>query len=419
LNPDENGAWFDALAARGVKPGLDNIRELLRRLDDPQKGIRTVHVAGTDGKGSVCAMIESILRASDMRTGMFTSPEILRINECIRISGEEVPDNDLENAIAVVRPHVDAMADEGMACTRFEVLTAMALVLFRMLSVDVAIIEVGMGGRLDCTNVVEPEVTVINRVSMEHTAFLGNTIEEIASEKAGIMKPGVPCVTICDGPALETIMAQAERIGSRLTQVSASEAEVVSSKPDSIDMLYRGELITVSLPGRFQAGNAVLAIAAVSLMEGYEDSIAPHVLDGLSSVSWPCRMQKLIAMPIILDVTHTVTGAKCLASDISEIYGEVLLVIGMLGDKDLDGVASTLAPVATKVFVTSPASPRAADALRMAEAVKRHHGDVSVFPDVDSALDEAMEARDDCNILVTGSFRMAEEALEWLQKRFA
>ena len=419
LNPEGNMGWFEGLSGRGVHPGLANITELMNRLGNPQKGMRIIHVTGTDGKGSVCAMMESVLRCSGYLTGMFTSPEILKVNECIRIGGDDVSDEDLEMALETIRPHAEDMAAIGMECTRFEVLTAMALVLFRLLSVEVAVMEVGMGGRLDATNVVDPEVSVINGIGTEHTRFLGSTVGEIALEKAGIAKKGAPCVTINTGEALDAIAAYCDRVGAPLIVVSASDAEVVSTKPDSIDILFEGDLMTIGLPGRFQAGNAVLAMAALSQLADYPERIAYHVSEGLSAVSWPCRMQKHIAMPLIIDVTHTSTGATRLAEDIGEIYGKVVLVIGMLEDKDLRGVCSKLAEIASKIYVTAPQSPRAAPVGRMAEAMAEFRGDAQSFPDVDSALDAAMEERGDDNILVTGSFRMAEEALIWLQKRFA
>ena len=419
MDPDGNMAWFENLGSRGIKLGLDNMTELLERLGNPQEGVRFVHVAGTDGKGSVCAMIESILNASDIRAGAFTSPHIQKVNECIRLAGEDISDADLIDILSRVRPCVEDMASEGKVCTSFEVLTACALLYFKLVSVEIAVVEVGMGGRMDSTNVIVPEVSVINNIGMEHTAYLGNTIEEIAFEKAGIMKPDVPCVTINDGPALEVLMRRSEEIGAPLTQVSASEVEVVNSRPDAIEMIYRGELFEVALPGRHQAGNAALAIGAVSLLRDYEERIREHVVEGLATVSWPCRMQKMMAMPIVVDVTHTLAGAKCLARDVSEIYGKVVLVIGMLSDKDLDGVSRELAPIAERVFVTAPDSPRAASPETMADVMSKYHDDVTVVPTVADAMEAAMECREDLNVLVTGSFRTAEDVLRWFQERFA
>lgn len=419
MDPDGSLTWLDGLSRRGVRLGLGNMVELLGRLGDPHDGMRFVHVAGTDGKGSVCAMVESILRASGFRVGAFTSPFIMRVNECIRLDGEDVLDDDLSGVVSMVRPHVEDMEADGMECTYFEVLTAVALLYFRLVAAEIAVVEVGMGGRLDSTNVVVPEVSVINDVSMEHRGHLGDTIQEIALQKAGIMKPGVPCVTSNDGPVLEVLMRHAEEIGSPLVQISAREVEVVDSKPDSVDMLYRGELYTVGLPGRHQAKNAALAIAAVSLLPDYVDRIVPHIAEGLEDVSWPCRMQKVMGMPLVVDATHTVSGAECLRRDVEEIYGRVVLVLAMLDDKDLDGVSGILAPMADTVFVTQPDSPRAATAEALAEVMSVYHGDVRVRGTVAEAVEDALEARGESMVLVTGSFRTAEDVLRWLQTRSA
>lgn len=403
----------------GIRPGLDSTIELLRRVGDPHAGMRFIHVAGTDGKGSVCAMVESILRASGLRVGAFTSPHILKVNESIRLEGEDIPDRDLEQVLGEIRPHVEALASEGVVCTRFEVLTVAALLYFRTVSAEIAVIEVGMGGRLDSTNVVTPEVAVINNIGMEHMDYLGRTIEAIALEKAGIMKPGVPCVTMNPDPVYRVLEAHAAEVGCPIRRVMDTDAEVMASWPECVDMVYGGELYTVYLPGRHQARNASLAIEAVSLLQDYEERISAHVHEGLESVSWPCRMQKLLAEPIIMDVTHTVNGAVCLGSDIAEIYGKVVLVLAMLCDKDVDGVSRMLAPVAERVFIAEPDSPRAMSAEDTARIVSSHMRVDGVYCTVAEAMDAAMDARDDLNVLVTGSFRTAEDALKWLQSRYA
>ena len=184
-------------------------------------------------------------------------------------------------------------------------------------------------------------------------------------------------------------------------------------------MVYKGESYTVALPGRHQARNAALALEAVSALPEFDGQISEHLAEGLETVSWPCRMQKLLAEPVIIDVTHTRNGARCLHSDVSEIYGKVVLVLAMLGDKDIDGVSEELAPVSERVYVTAPSSPRAASPERVAEVMGRHHRVDGVFPTVGEALDAALEERGDLNVLVTGSFRTAEDALVWLQSRYA
>ena len=419
MSPDGNLAWFEGLSGKGIKPGLENISELLRLIGNPQDGLRCIHVAGTDGKGSVCAMIESILRASDMNVGCFTSPHVISVNECIRLDGCDISEGDFLHQLSLIRPHVESLADKGIECTSFEVLTAIALQFFSTVEVDIAVIEVGMGGRLDCTNVVNPDVTVINNIAMEHMEYLGDTIEKIAYEKAGIMKPGVPCVTMNEDESFKVIQEYAEEIGCPLLRIYSDSVEVMDSKPDCIEMVFRDELYTVSVPGRHQARNAALAIAAVSMLEEYHDVIEENVRDGLESVSWLCRMQKLIAMPIIVDVTHTKTGAECLAKDIFEIYGEVVLVLGMLSDKDMDGICKAIAPVARAVVVTTPDSHRAADYAELARVMGTYHNNVSVRSDLERAIELAMEIRGDMNILVTGSFRTAEGVLKWIQRKSA
>ncbi len=412
-----NMVWYGGLSKRGIRLGLETEEELLERLGRPQDGIRFVHVAGTDGKGSVSAMIESILRESGFAVGAFTSPEILSITECIRFCGSDIDERDLEQVMGVVREAAEAMRDEGVECTSFEVLTAAALVFFRTVGAEMAVMEVGMGGRLDSTNVISPEVTVINNIGMEHIAFLGSTIGEIASEKAGIMKPGVPCVTMNGDEVFSVLERHAAEVGCPIRRIVADDVDVVSNGPASVMMEYNGELFEVGLPGRFQARNAALAMEGVRLLPDYEERIALHVADGLATVAWPCRMQKLLADPVIVDVTHTVDGARCLRSDIEEIYGSVVLVIGMLNDKDADGVVSELAPMCSAIYVTQPDSPRALPCEDLAETVRRHGRVDGVFRTIGEAMEAALDGRGDDNVLVTGSFRMAEGVLRWMAER--
>ncbi len=419
MDPDGIMAWFDGLSDQGIKPGLERIDTLLERLGNPQEGLRAVHVAGSDGKGSVCAMIESILNASGFCVGAFTSPQILEINECIRIGGECISDRDLTFILSKIRPIEERMESEGMGCTQFEVLTAVAFEFFSMVEADIIVVEVGMGGRYDCTNVIIPEVSVITNVSMEHTAALGNTIEEITWNKAGIMKPGVPCVTLNGDEVCSCLESCSEEVGCPLKRVDESDIEVLASFSDSLEMSYKGEVFTVSVPGRMQARNAALAIEAVSCLSDFKYLIASNLDAGLRRVNWEFRMQKLVGEPIIIDVTHTVAGAKCLYEDIVEIYGKVVLVFGMLSDKNIREVSNILSGLATKVFVAPPNSPRAASPDVLYDAMRRVHGNVTLCGTVGEALDAALEARGEENILVTGSFRTAEDALRWIQSGYA
>ncbi len=402
--------WYGGLSGRGIKPGLENERELLRRLGNPQDSLRLIHVAGTDGKGSVCAMMESILRASGYRTGMFTTPEILEVNECIRFDGCDIEDEDLDQILGRVRVEAEGMSLEGRHCTSFEVLTAAALLFFSTVSADFAIVEVGMGGRLDSTNVIVPEVTVINNIGLEHTEYLGDTLESVASEKAGIMKSGVPCVTMNPDDVFDILDDRATEVGCPLYRVLADDISVLSLRPDSVEFSYGGIVYKVGIPGRHQARNAVLAMVALSMLG--DDVIMDNLHRGLEDAYWPCRMQKLMAYPIIVDVTHTVAGARSLASDVREIYGDVTVVLGMLSDKDVDGVVRELVPVCSRMIATQPDSPRAMPVDRLVDVASAHLEVDSKYPSIHTAMEAAMDGEG--MILVTGSFRMAEGVLGWL-----
>ncbi len=404
----ENLSWLENLQSRGIKPGLDNIGRLLSKLGNPEKSLRTIHVAGSDGKGSVCAMLESILDAAGMNVGMFTSPHIIKVNESIRASGHDISDVDLESVLGEVR----SAADDD--CTNFEALTAAAFLFFRKENVDFAIIEVGMGGRLDSTNVITPAVSVINNISMEHTRFLGDTLEKIASEKAGIMKPNVPCITANKGPALDVISEHSKIVGCPLTVIDKDEVEVLENTSDHVTFRYGCRNYSVGLPGRYQALNAALSIEAVRAMGIPE--IEPFIEVGLENAAWPCRLQRIDDFPLIVDGTHTKKGAECIASDVSEIYGKVVLILGMLEDKDIEGVAGILSPIADKVIVASPSSPRAASADRLARAFSNRH-DIIICDSIGEALDAAMECHGDLCVLATGSFRTAEDCIKWLRTR--
>ena len=401
--------WLNGLSTKGIRPGLGSISALAKALGNPQEGLRTIHVAGSDGKGSVCCMLESILISAGYRVGMFNTPYILSVNESIRIDGRNIDDGLLDSYLLRV---MKGSEEHAIDCTNFEALTACAFLCFREEKVDIAIIEVGMGGREDATNIIVPDVSVINNISLEHTAFLGDTVEEIAWQKAGIMKPGVPCVTINAGAALETLRRCSAEIGCPLISVDPDDISITASRPEYIMMRYGCDCFEIGIPGRHQARNAALAVEAIRCLKD-SSRISPFIRIGLESAHWPFRMEKLPDRSIVLDVTHTRKGAECLAEDISEIYGKVVLVTAMLSDKDLDGVAETLSKIAKKVLISSPYSPRAADKEELASCYRRYCDDVEVFDTVGEAVEQAL--KNDDIILVTGSFRTAEDCLRWLR----
>ena len=408
--------WLYGLTVHGIKLGLTNITELLHRLGDPQESFRKIHVAGTDGKGSTCAILASILRASGVRTGLYTSPHIIEFNERISVNGENISDDDLRVLVSLIEPIVEDMRNDGLQCTFFEVTTALAFLYFREKDVEYAVVEVGMGGRFDATNVIVPEVSVITPISVEHTEYLGDTVEKIAGEKAGIIKPNVPVITVNGGGPYDVIFRKASEMNAQLFRAPEPQSIVVHG--DCTEFEYKGVHYKVGIPGDYQAINASMAIEAINQMR-HKDRFIPHIHEGLKAVRWPCRMQKLDDLPIILDVTHTKAGSKVLADNISKIYGKVLVVFGVLSDKDIDGIAENLSTVATKMIITTPISERAADIEKVKAAAKKRVKSVSVQSKIYKAFDKAMEQREDEMILITGSFIMAEDALKWLKRTSA
>ena len=408
--------WLYGLTVHGVKLGLTNITELLHRLGDPQRSFRKVHIAGTDGKGSTSAMIASIIRAAGVKVGLYTSPHIIDFNERISVSGERISDESVRILASAIRPIVEDMRKDGMQCTFFEVTTALAFLYFRETDVEYAVIEVGMGGRFDATNVIVPDVSIITTISLEHTEYLGDTIQKIAGEKAGIIKPGVPVITVNEGEAYDVIFRKASELDSQLVRVPEPESIVLHG--DGTEFTYKGRQYKVGVPGDYQAINACTAIEAINHLP-QKDRFIPFITEGLKNTRWPCRMQKLDDLPIILDVTHTKAGSKALAENISQIYGKVTVVFGVLSDKDVDGIAGNLSTIASRIIVTTPVSERSADIGKVEEAVRKHFGDVTVIPSVDEAFDKGMEMRGDGLVLITGSFIMAEDALKWLRRTSA
>ncbi len=407
---DGGKEWLGSLSTRGIRPGLESITCILDALGSPQRTYRTIHVAGSDGKGSVCCMLESILISAGYKVGMFTSPYVISVNESIRIDGRDISDEELEKNLLMIRE----TSERTCECTNFEALAACAFLAFKEACVDIAIIEVGMGGRLDATNVLEPDVTVINNISMEHTQYLGNDLRSIAAEKAGIMKPGVPCVTINTGDALNVIESRSVEIGCPLVCVDPDDIDILNCAPDHTLIRYGCRTYRLGLPGSYQGRNAALAIEALLSLKD-SAKIRQFITIGLDAAFWPCRMQKLDDLPIILDATHTVKGAEFLSTDIERIYGKVILVTAMLSDKDLDGVAKNLSKIAAKVLVSAPDSPRAADAETLASCYRKYHDDVTVYGTVPEAVGAALDQ--DGTVLVTGSFRTAEDCLRWLRRK--
>lgn len=426
---------YETLLARAgerwVEPRKERTARLLEFLDDPQRTYRVVHVTGTNGKTSTSRIIESLVRAHGLRTGLFTSPHLERFTERIMIDGEPIADAAVADAWDEVAPFVEIvdaeLAEAGEEpLTFFELLTALAFVAFSDAPVDVAVIEVGMGGSWDSTNTADGDVAVFAPIDMDHADRLGGTIAEIATVKAGIIKDGAAVVSARQDAAAERVLraAAAER-GATI----AFEGEGFDLTADH--MAVGGQLIAVRglagnygdlyLPmyGEHQAHNAALAIAAVeSLLGAATQPISGDVLtEGLGEATSPGRLQLIgIAPTVIVDGAHNPHGARALAKALRDAFDfdEWGVVLGALADKDVAGVVAELAPIAAHVFATAPQSDRATDPDAIADLAEERGAQVSVHPDVADAGAAAREwaaASDRRAVIIAGSVVLAGEAM--------
>jgi len=407
LNYKQALAWLYGLQRFGIKLGLENIQRLLDELSrsggfqaavgDLEIALpcKVIHVAGTNGKGSVCAMIDSICRAQGYRSGLFISPHLITFRERIRVNGEMISEDAVADGLTMIR---DLVADWDPHPTFFEVTTALALQYFGDAKTDIAILETGLGGRLDATNAVQSDVSVITPIGLDHEEWLGHTLAEIAGEKAGIIKPRVPVVSAPQQPqAEEVIRARAAECGAPLQFIN----EIYDRSP-------------VALRGEYQKQNAAVAIAAIRAANIQLGDKA--IVRGLAAIEWPARFQKWDEHTII-DGAHNPGAARVLAQTWRQVFGDqkATLVLAVLADKDLRGICEPLTPIADSILLPNIRSDRAADPEMLAKVLSSitpflHY---SITPSVGDAL---MLARAKPNpILITGSLHFAGEVLAHLR----
>jgi dihydrofolate synthase/folylpolyglutamate synthase len=333
-----------------AKLGLERISTILAALGNPERAYRVVHVAGTNGKGSTCAMIDAGLRAAGVRTGLYTSPHLIEPTERIQIAGAPVRPDQFAQAFQVVHETAGKL---NLDChpTYFETVTAMGFWLFREMGVETAVIEVGLGGRLDATNVVQPALTLITPVDFDHQTFLGNTIESIASEKAGILKPGIPVIVSRQRPeAMRVIESRAAELDVTITRTE--DFEIQDLQLDARGSTFNG--LRCPLAGEHQVENAVAAVLALLAL-----GVPP---DGIAEARWPGRLEHVSPNPdIILDGAHNPAGARALAKYLQRFYAHrrLWLIFGAMKDKAVQEVAEILFPMAQELILTAPDNPRA------------------------------------------------------------
>ena len=419
----------------GWRLGLETVERLLDLTGNPQRLLPSIHIGGTNGKGSTAAMLAAILQAAGYRTALYTSPHLLDFTERIRVNGVPIPEREVTELTGELKeissahfahhPTPDPSSDRLPHPTFFELTTAMAFLHFVRQGVDAAVIEVGLGGRFDATNVIIPHVAVVTNISLEHQEYLGRTVAEIAAEKAGIVKPGVPVVTATQGESYEVIRRTATDSGSPLVHVQESHSFSTRASGltgQTLDVTgpcrhYAG--LRVSLAGRHQAVNVMTAIAAAEVLESRGFRLGESAIrEGLAQARWPGRLQIVSNSPrIILDGAHNPAAAEVLAAFLNEHRSQLnrlIMLFGVLQDKDWEAMLAPLGPLADHTILTRPPGDRGADPHELAGA-DRYCPKVEIASDLEAGLALARSlAGPDDTILVSGSLYTVGAALRAL-----
>jgi len=417
--------WMFNLERFGIKFGLDNMREFSKRIGDPHLGFRSVHVTGTNGKGSVCTFVSEMLRQHGLKVGLYTSPHLVDFRERIKVDGRMIPQRDVVRLGDELRTHMEDMASQGKEkqLTFFEFTTGLAFRYFRDMKVDYVVAEVGMGGRLDATNIIQPDVTAITRIGLEHTDYLGKTLLEIAGEKAGIIKRGCDVVT-CERDPEVLRLFQDTCLGHGCDLAKLGEHFDVSNVSQSMsgtrfDYSGRRDLpgLKTSLLGGYQAENAAAAIAAVERLDQKGVNVTDEeVRKALRAARWPGRLDVVSRGPMLMfDGSHNPDGARTTAKTLEALRMTPLtFVLGCMKDKDARGIVDALAPHADWIVVTQVDNKRALEAEALGEIVRQgYKGPMSVVADSGKAIERALADCRGKGVCVIGSLYLVGEAIQW------
>ncbi|MCI8590711.1 MAG: bifunctional folylpolyglutamate synthase/dihydrofolate synthase [Clostridiales bacterium] len=395
MNYQEALSYIHSVSWLGSKPGLDRITELCRRIGNPQDSLRFIHVAGTNGKGSFCAMLESILRASGYETGLFTSPYIEHFRERMQVSGKPITDEELADITSYIKPHAEAMEDTP---TEFELVTAISFLYFKRKGCRIVILETGMGGRLDSTNVIHPPImSVITGIAADHTEYLGDTLEQIASEKAGIIKPGS---IVLYGGEEESIQAIIEKKaadeGCSFHCVDQTALSNVCLTIDGTSFDYGTyKNLHIQLRGDYQLINAAKVITAADILRKGGVKITDDSLRiGLANAKWKGRFEVLAKNPdVIFDGAHNIEGMQHALSSMQGYYPgkKIAIVMGVMKDKEYDQMVKMLAPVCDRAFTATPANPRALCSEELAKTFANYGIYATAFASFETAAKEAYQ----------------------------
>ena len=409
MNYQEAIEYIHSINWTFCKPGLERIGELCEKLGHPERKLKFIHVAGTNGKGSFCAMTESILRAAGYKTGLYTSPYICEFNERMQINGKNISDSELVELTEYIKPIADSMEDKP---TEFELITAVAFEYFARNNCDIVVLEAGLGGRLDSTNIITtPVLSVITGIALDHTAILGDTVEKIAAEKAGIIKDGVPVIFGGeDDSAAEVIKQAAKEHGSEFIRVDYNKLKNVNSTLDGTTFDYSFYIsLSIKLLGLYQPKNAAVVLNAVNTLNKHGFTIKVSAInEGLKNAVWHARFEKVSQDPLIIfDGAHNPQGIEQAVKSIKHYFGEnkVYLLTGVLKDKNYTEIAKMLSTVASRAFTLTPDSPRALSSEEYAEVLKNAGINSSAHNSIEEAFAAAKEAakRDNTPLVCLGS----------------
>ncbi len=414
---EESILYINSLLKFGIQPGLDRIKKLLNYLGNPQNDLKIIHVAGTNGKGSTCAYISSILKCAGLKTGLFISPFIIDFRERMQINGKMIPKKVFAQLVEYVVPFVKEMQNDGECITEFELITAIAFMWFKKENPDIVVLEVGLGGRLDATNVInDPLVSVITSVSYDHRNVLGETIEEIAKEKGGILKQNGKVVLYPCQPreVISVVKNIAQKLNNRIIIPKLDDVTNVISNFKGTRFNYKNEEFYIRLLGKHQVNNAITAIVGVEQLTclGYNIHV-DDIRRGLWETSFPARFEVLSQEPlIIIDGAHNQGGAAVLADSI-KLYlrgMKIVAITGMLKDKDISKVINIVGPLLSEFILTHPDNKRAMSEHDLQKIVLEVNPCCTISRDVNDAVKLAFEkSNDNTAILVFGSLYLCSQ----------
>ena len=425
MNFEETVEWLYSFQKHGIKLGLERITHISKKLGNPEKSYKTIHVGGTNGKGSVCRFLESIIDDTEYSVGVNTSPHIQNITERIVVNKKRITEEELITIVEKVKPIAEDMIQNNKCPTFFEVFTAIAFEYFKEKKVDFAILEVGLGGRFDATNIIDPVVSVITNVTLDHQNILGEKIEDIAFEKAGIIKEKKPVITAANNKALEVIKKIAIEKKSELKIINKTQWQRIKKDDLGQDFIIKTLLneynVNTKLLGEFNGENIAIAVEVIELLQNQGYNISNNsILNGIKSTFNPGRMEIINQNPIILlDGAHNTAGMNILAETIKKDfeYEKLILILGILKDKNIEGMLSIILPLANIVIVTKSNNIRACDAAELSSMIIKigFSKDIIVKDEIKDAINHAKSIAEKKDLIcVTGSLFTIGEARDIL-----